>query len=72
MARHAAEFVDGKMTFVLLLPIFLAILCGAGLLAQEKNRPEATQPMRMAWLDDAYAYASDPLFEEEATHERQT
>lgn len=60
------------MTFIMVLPMLLAFLCGAGLLMIPSQPVDSDRPARMAWLDDAYAYASEPLFEEEKTHERQT
>ena len=60
------------MTAVFIIPIVLAVLCGIG--SYMMREPEEEIPAvvtRMAWLNEAIAYASEPLFSEEKEHEQQ-
>ena len=60
------------MTAVFIIPIVLAVLCGIGSYIVREPKEE-TPPVvtRMAWLNEAIAYASVPLFSEEQKDEQQ-
>ncbi len=63
---HPITISRNPLTAVFLAPIVLAILCGIGLFtAREPKRQEPKIMTRMPWLDEAIAYASEPLFSEE-------